>query len=41
MDGCRVKHNLSYQPFADIINKLSLHNLNFDRNFVKYYCKKT
>ena len=40
MEGNRVKHNLSSQQFADIINKLSFHNLNFDKIFLKYYCKK-
>ena len=25
---------------ADIINKLSFHNLNFDKIFVKYGCKE-
>ena len=40
MDGYRVKHILSYQQLADIINKLSFHNLNCDKNFVKYYFKK-
>ena len=39
MDGYRVKHNFSYQQFA-IIKKLSFHNLNFNKNFVKYCCKK-
>ena len=34
-----VKHNLDYQQFADIINKLPFHNLNFDKNFAKYCCK--
>ena len=40
MEGYRVKDNLNCQQFADIINKLSFHNLNFDKNFVKYYCQK-
>ena len=40
MGGYRLKNNLGYQQFADIINRLSLHNLNFDKNFVKYCCKK-
>ena len=40
MDGYRVKHILSYQQLADIINKLSFHNLNCHKNFVKYYFKK-
>ena len=40
MGGYRLKHNLGYQQFADIINRLSFHNLNFDKNFVKYCCKK-
>ena len=40
MDAYRVKHKLSYQQFASIINKLSFHNLNFDKNFVKYYCER-
>ena len=40
MDGYSVKYNLSYQQFADIINILSFQSLNFDKNFVKYYCKK-
>ena len=34
MYSYRVKHNLSYQMFADIINKSSFHNLIFHRNFV-------
>ena len=34
------QHNLGYQQFADIVNKLSFHNLNFDKIFVKYCCKK-
>ena len=38
MDGYRVKYNLGYQLFAGIINKLSFHYLNFDKNFVKYCC---
>ena len=40
MDGYRVKHNLGYQQFADITNKLLFYNLNFNKNFVKYCCKK-
>ena len=36
MDGYRVKHNLSYQQFSDIIKKLLFHNLNFDKNIVKF-----
>ena len=40
MDSYRVKHNLSYLKLADIINKLYFHNLNLDKNSVKYYCKK-
>ena len=40
MGGYRLKHNLGYLQFADIINRLSFHNLNFDKNFVKYCCKK-
>ena len=40
MDGYRLKHNLGYQQFADIINRLPFHNLNFDKNFVKICCKK-
>ena len=40
MKGYIINHNLSYKQFADIINKLPCHNLNFDKNFVKYYCKK-
>ena len=34
MYSYRVKHNLSYQQFADIINKSSYHNLGFHRSFV-------
>ena len=30
----------SNQQFADIINRLAFHSLNFDKNFVKYF-KKT
>ena len=40
MGGYRLKNNVGYQQFADIINRLSFHNLNFDKNFVKYCCKK-
>ena len=40
MGGYRLKHSLGYQQFADIINRLSFHILNFDKNFVKYCCKK-
>ena len=40
MGGYRPKHNLGYQQFVDIINRLSFHNLNFDENFVKYCYKK-
>ena len=40
MGGYRLKHNLGYQQFADSINRLSFHNMNFDKNFVKYCCKK-
>ena len=36
MDFYRVKHNLGYRQFADIINKLSFDNLNFDKNYAKY-----
>ena len=39
MDFYRVKHNLGYHQFADIINKLSFHNLNFYKNYAKYCCK--
>ena len=39
MEGYRVKHNLSYQQFPDIINKLPFHNLSFGKNLVKY-CRK-
>ena len=35
-----VKYDLDYQQFADIITKLPFHNLNFDKNFAKYCCKK-
>ena len=40
MEGYTVKHDLSYQQFTNIINKLSFHNSKFDKNFMKYYCKK-
>ena len=40
MDSYRVKPNLSYLKLADIINKLYFHNLNLDKNSVRYYCKK-
>ena len=36
MEGYGVKHNLSYQQFADIIKIKSFHNLNFDKKIVKY-----
>ena len=38
IDGSQ--HNLGYQQFPDIINKLSFHNLNFDKHFSKYCRKK-
>ena len=31
MDFYRVKHILDYHQFADIINKLSFHNLNLNK----------
>ena len=40
MDGYRFKNNSGYQQFADVINKSPFHDLNFDKNFVKYCCKK-
>ena len=40
MDAYRVKHNLGYQQFADFVSKLSFRDLKFDKNFVKYCCKK-
>ena len=40
MEGYRVKKNLIYQQFADIINILPFHKLNFDENFGKHYCKE-
>ena len=39
-DFYRVKHNLGYHQFADIIKKLSFDNLNFNKNYVKYGCEK-
>ena len=40
MEGFTIKHDLSYQQFTNIINKLSFHNSKFDKNFMKYYYKK-
>ena len=40
MEGHTVKHDLSYQQFTNIINKLSFHNSKFHKNFMKHYCKK-
>ena len=32
----KSQHNLGYPQFADINNKWSFHNSNFDKNFVRY-----
>ena len=37
LEDYRFKQNLTYQQFAEIINKLSLHKFSFDK---KYYSKK-
>ena len=38
----QIQHNLGYQQFADIIDRLLFHKLNFkfDKIFVKNCCKK-
>ena len=40
MEGYRINHNLNYRQFSDVIDELLFRNLNFNKNFVKYYCKK-
>ena len=40
LEDYRVKQSLTYQHFAEIINKLSFHKFSFDKNSIRYYCKK-
>ena len=39
MEGYTVKHDLSYQQFTNIINKLSFHNSKFDKKLKENYAR--